>query len=302
MSRIVVVDDDRNVCETLRETLTRSGHECFVVNDGGGAFSEVKKARPDLVVLDLMMPEVSGFRLCRMIRRDPLLYPVPIMILAVADEGPEILHCIEQGADDCLMKPIAGQEVIRKVRGLLLMRETAAKRDPVTGMYGMEAVKREINHKLARGEAIAACYIEAASPKSVAREASAPGANGAELVRDVAQLISTVAEEMQVYEIFAGHVGGPHFVVVVNLDEHERFCKRFVEKFDSEIARPSGRESLSTQGATRPAPKVSVGVAHNQHRTYRSADRMFQVLGEVQRKARESAESSCFVDRRHVDR
>jgi hypothetical protein len=50
------------------------------------------------------------------------------------------------------------------------------------------------------------------------------------------------------------------------------------------------------------APRVSVGVAHNQHRTYRNADRMFQVLSEVHRKARESAGSSCFVDRRHVDR
>ncbi len=295
MGRIVVVDDDKSLCETLREKLASSGDECLVVNDGARAFGALKEARPDLVVLDLMMSVVSGFRLCRMIRRDPLLYSVPIILLADADDQPEVLHCMEQGADDCLIKPIAGQDVMRKVRGLLLVREAAAKRDPVTGMYGMEAVKREINHKLARGEAIAACYIEAASPKVVARDPSAAGSNGAELARDVAQLISTVTAEAHVYEVFAGHIGGTHFVVVLNLEEYERFCKQFIQKFESDIARQSGRQHL-------PAPKVSVAVAHNRHRTYRSADRMFQVLGEVQRKARESATSSCLVDRRRVDR
>lgn len=291
MSRIVVVDDEKNFCEVFREKLASSGHECFFVSDGGSAFVELKKARPDLAVLDLMMSEVSGFRLCRMIRRDPLLYPIPIMVLAVADDEPEVMHCMEHGADDCLMKPMAAaQDVIRKIQRLLLLREDAAKRNPVTGMYGMEAVKREINHKLARGEAIAACYIEAASP------------NGSEVVRDVAQLISTVAEETQVYEIFAGHIGGAHFVVVLNLDKYKRFCKQFIQKFDSDIARQRGSGNFSAQGAAVSAPRVSVGVAHNQHRTYRNADRMFQVLSEVHRKARESAGSSCFVDRRHVDR
>ena len=291
MSRIVVVDDEKNFCEVFREKLASSGHECFFIGDGGSAFVELKKARPDLAVLDLMMSEVSGFRLCRMIRRDPLLYAIPIMVLAVADDEPEVMHCMEQGADDCLMKPMAAaQDVIRKIQRLLLLREAASKRNPVTGMYGMEAVKREINHKLARGEAVAACYIEAASP------------NGSEVVRDVAQLISTVAEETQVYEIFAGHIGGAHFVVVLNLDKYERFCKQLIQKFDSDIARTRGSGISSAQGATPSAPKVSVGVAHNQHRTYRSADRMFQVLSEVHRKARESAGSSCFVDRRHIDR
>jgi len=291
VGRIVVVDDDKSFCEAFREKLASSGHECFFTSDGGRAFVELKKARPDLVVLDLMMSEVSGFRLCRMIRRDPLLYSIPVMVLAVADDQPEVMHCMEQGADDFLMKPMAAaQDVMRKIQRLLLLREEAAKRNLVTGMYGMLAVKREINHKLARGEAIAACYIEVASP------------NGSEIVRDVAQLISTVAEETQIYEVFAGHIGGAHFVVVLNLDEHERFCKRFVAKFDADIARSNGRVNIPAQAATRPLPKVSVGVAHNQHRKYSSADRMFQVLGEVQRKARQAAESCYFVDRRHVDR
>ena len=290
MGRIVVVDDDKSFCEAFREKLTGSGHECFFVSEGSRAFSALKEARPDLVVLELMMPEVSGFRLCRMIRRDPLLYPVPIIVVAVADDEPEVRHCMEQGADDCLIKPIAAQDAMRKVRGLLITREEAAKRNPVTGMYGMEAVKREINHKLARGEAIAACYIEVASP------------NGSETVRDIAQMISAVAEETQTYEVFAGHIGGAHFVVVLNFDKYERFCKQFIQTFDSDIARSNGGANRLAQPATRPLPKVSVAVAHNQHRKYGSADRMFQVLGEVQRKARESAESCYFVDRRRVDR
>jgi len=300
MSRIAIIDDDKRVCETLGEKLASSGHDCVVFNDGGQAFNALKQARPDLVMLDLMMPEVSGFRLCRMIRRDPVLYTVPVMVLAVAEDEPEVLHCMEHGADDYLVKPIVAQDVIRKVRALLLLRDATGKRDPLTGMPGTLAVKREINHKLARGEMVAACYIGAANGKGATKDARAPASD--ELVQDIGRLISTVADELHIYELFAGYVGAAHFVVVLNLEGCKSFCKRFIEKFDREIAQGAQAGSFQRPSVSSVTPRVAVGVAHNRYRTYRSADKMFQVLAEVHRKAQEEATSSYFIDRRHVDR
>jgi DNA-binding response OmpR family regulator len=300
MSKIAIVDDDKNVCEMLRDRLTGSGHECCVINDGGGAFKKLKDARPDLILLDLMMSEVSGFRLCRMIRRDPLLYTVPVMVLAAAEDEPEVLHCIEHGADDYVTVPLAAQDVIRKVRGLLLLQDAIGSRDPLTGMPGTVAVKREINHRLARGEAIATCYIGMTNGTQQAKNISAHGSSADSIVRDMGRLIGQVADELHIYEVFAGYVGAAHFVVVLSLDQYQRFCKRCIEKFDVEIAQRSGRPRPGISGDG--TPKISVGVAHNQHREYRSADKMFQVLAEVHRKAQESATSSCFVDRRRIDR
>ena len=313
MSTIAIVDDDITVSENLKQKLSEAGYQCTAVSKGVRAFEMLKEARPDLIMVDLMMSEVSGFRLCRMIRRDPLLYTVPVIVLSVAEDEPEVLHCMEQGADDFLVKPIGPQELMRKVNGLLLSRETVVKRDPLTGMLGMEAVKREINHKLARGEAIATCYIEAANVRELARAGTGnTGVRLDELVRDLAQLVREVKEEQQVYEVFAGYVGAAHFVLILNLDEYERFCKRLVDKFDSEYvprwqqdvprAYLNPPNSARRDPAGRPAPKLSIGVAHTQFRKYSSADKMFQVLAEVQRKALESPSSSYFVDRRRMDR
>ena len=302
MSRIAIIDDDTRICETLREKLASSGHECVVVNEGGEAFKALKQARPDLVVLDLMMPEVSAFRLCRMIRRDPLLYTVAVMVMASAEDEPEILHCMEQGADDYLVRPIAPMDVLRKVQALLLLRDATAKRDPLTGMPGTLAVKREINHKLARGATIAACYIGATNGKALTGDGRAVGSGADDLVQDVAGLISKLADELEIYEVFAGYVGAAHFVVVLNLEGYKKFCKRLIENFSRGIVQGNRSAAFPHPSATPVTQKVAVGVAHNQYRTFRSADKMFRVLAEVHRKAQESATSSYFVDRRRLDR
>jgi len=300
MSRIAIVDDDTNICNMLRDRLTSNGHDCFFINDGRRAFKTLKEERPDLILVDLMMSEVSGFRLCRMIRRDPLLYTVPVMVLATGEDEPEALHCIEQGADDYLTVPFVDQDVIRKVRGLLLLQDAIGSRDQLTGMPGTVAVKREINHRLARGEAIAACYIGTANGRPQAKNAEDRGSSTDSLVRKMARLIAETADELHIYEVFAGYVGAAHFVVVLSLDDYQRFCKRCIEKFDAEIAQSTGSPRPGPAGYG--APNISVGVAHNQYRKYRSADRMFQVLAQVHRKAQESTTSSYFVDRRRVDR
>jgi len=300
MSRIAIVDDDTNICEMLRDRLTGNGHECFLINDGREAFKTLKERRPDLILLDLMMSQVSGFRLCRMIRKDPLLYTVPVMILAAAEDEPEVFHCIDHGADDYLTIPFAVQDLIRKVRGLLLLQNAIANRDELTGMPGTVAVKREINHKLARGEAIAACYIGTVNGTQTAKDAGSRNSGADSLVRDMGRLIAQTADELHIYEVFASYVGAAHFVVVLSLDQYQRFCKRCIEKFDAEIAKRTSGTRPAIAGSD--TPKIAVGVAHNQHRQYRSADKMFQVLAEVHRKAQESATSSYFVDRRRVDR
>lgn len=309
MSKVIIVDDDRSVCETLRRELTEAGYECTLVQEGGRAFEILKQSRPDLILADLMMSGVSGFQLCRMIRKDPLLYTVPVMILSTDKDMPEVVHCMEQGADDYLTKPVVGHELLRKVRGLQTLRDAVTTRDPLTGMFAMEAVKRDINHRLARGEAIAACYIEAANLKEIAKAPAHATADPDETVREAARLVYAAAEDVQIYELFAGHVGRGHFVVVLNLTEYEKFCKRFISKFDSEfVPRLQGgmsawrRYTQANQSRERPVPKVAIGVAHTQHRKHKSADKMFAVLREVLRKALESPESCCFVDRRRVDR
>ena len=120
MARIAVVDDDRSVCDLVARQLPGAGHKCVAVSDGRRAFETLKQTRPDVILLDLMMSGISGFRLCRMIRQDRILYRTPIVVLACAEDEPEVMYCKELGADDFLAKPGAAEQAAAKVDGLLL--------------------------------------------------------------------------------------------------------------------------------------------------------------------------------------
>ena len=159
MSHIMLVDDDVDLAQLIRTKLVAEGHEVSVIHSGDGAFEMAKQVKPDLIVLDIMLPGETGYRICRRLRKDPELYRLGILILTALGEEPEVLHGLEQGADDYLSKPfkldhLHGQD--RVARGVARGGRPAAfvPRD----CPGTEAIKREINHRLARNMAIACCY------------------------------------------------------------------------------------------------------------------------------------------------
>ena len=304
MARVAIVDDDKSVCDLLAQRLPGAGHRCVTVTDGRRAFEALKQARPDIVLLDLMMSEVSGFRLCRMIRQDRILYRIPIVVIACAGDEPEVEYCKELGADDFLARPIAAEQLTATVDKLLVSYEDARKRDPATGLSGLEAVKIELNHKLARGESVAACYLGVSNLREVIKDREVKSSAMNELARDIAGLIHRVAEGLRIYEMLVGYVGAAHFVIVLKLHDYESFCKRFVKKSDSEFAlhcrrrRPTlANGGTAVRSGNRATPEISIGVVHNQHRRYRSADTMLRMLSRALHEAQESPGSSYFVCR-----
>jgi len=295
VARVAIVEDDKKVCDLLARQLPGAGHKCVTVTEGVCAFEILKQTRPDVILLDLMMSGVSGFRLCRMIRRDRILYRTPIIVLACAEDEQEVAYCKELGADDFLAKPVAAEKVAAKVDDLLVSYETAKERDPATGLPGLEAVRMELNHKLARGEGVAACYLGISNLREVTKGEAVDSGGLSELARGVAGLIHRVAEDLRIYEMLVGYVGAAHFVVALRLDEYEGFCERFVKKFDKEFV--WRREGGVARTGSNSKPEISIGVVHNQNRKYRSADSMFKMLSRVLHEAQELPGSSHLVCR-----
>ncbi|MCF8612202.1 response regulator transcription factor [Gordonia sp. HY285] len=115
--RILVVDDDRAVRESLRRSLTFNGYTVDTAGDGLEALEKVIAARPDLLVLDVMMPRLDGLEVCRRLRSagDDL----PILVLTARDSVSERVSGLDAGADDYLPKPFALEELLARLRSLL---------------------------------------------------------------------------------------------------------------------------------------------------------------------------------------
>lgn len=117
--RILVVDDDKSILKVLSAYLEQSGYQVFLAYDGEMAFHVLRSERPDLVILDLMMPKRDGWEVTSMVRNDPLLAATPIILLTARVEDTDKIIGLEFGADDYITKPFNGREVLARVKALL---------------------------------------------------------------------------------------------------------------------------------------------------------------------------------------
>ena len=117
--RVLVAEDERDVAELLRYTLARVGFEVVLAANGADALREIRDSRPDLVLLDLMLPQLNGWELCRRLKQDPVTRTLPvIMVTARAEEGDKVLG-FEVGADDYVTKPFSTRELVARVRAVV---------------------------------------------------------------------------------------------------------------------------------------------------------------------------------------
>lgn len=117
--KILVVDDEVDVTELLSYNLKQRGFVSQSVNDPKQALEVAKTFKPDLIVLDIMMPEVSGFQVCRMIRQESTLKGIPIIFLSARTEEGDRIEGFESGADDYVCKPFSPKELMLRVLVIL---------------------------------------------------------------------------------------------------------------------------------------------------------------------------------------
>ena len=128
-AQILVVEDERDIAALVAYHLTKEGFRVRTVGTGDDAMEAVRNERPDLVVLDLMLPEMSGYEILQEMRRRPELQEVPVVVLTARREEADRIRGLELGADDYLTKPFSPQELVLRI-GAVLRRVRAA---PVAG-------------------------------------------------------------------------------------------------------------------------------------------------------------------------
>ena len=120
--RILVVDDNKQNLEILQKTLTAAEYEVITAADGPTALSLIESAAPDLVLLDVMMPDMSGYEVCARIRANEASRLLPVVMLTVLSEVTDRIRGIETGADDFLSKPFNREELLTRVKSLLRIK------------------------------------------------------------------------------------------------------------------------------------------------------------------------------------
>jgi phosphate regulon transcriptional regulator PhoB len=126
MKRILIIEDDRDIVELVRYNLSNEGFQVSAAIDGSTGLAGIKKSPPDLLLLDLMLPRLSGLEICKEVRRDASLNRLPILMLTARGDEADRIVGLELGADDYVTKPFSPRELVARVKALLRRSEPAS--------------------------------------------------------------------------------------------------------------------------------------------------------------------------------
>lgn len=116
---VLIVDDEQNITISVEFLMKREGYQVSVANDGENGLEMIRELKPDLVLLDVMMPRMNGFEVCEAVRKDPDLAGVKIVMLTAKGRSAEIEKGINLGADDYIPKPFSTRDLVKRVQELL---------------------------------------------------------------------------------------------------------------------------------------------------------------------------------------
>jgi len=148
---ILIVEDDKNISKLVKFNLEKEGFDAFAVPNGEEALEHLKRFSTDLIVLDIMLPKINGFDVCRFIKQDPKLKDIPVIMVTAKGEEVDRIVGLELGADDYIVKPFSPRELVLRVRAILKRgKSEGAKKNILTSgnlLIDIEKHKVTVNKK-----------------------------------------------------------------------------------------------------------------------------------------------------------
>lgn len=146
---IAIVDDEEDIAELVSVNLKKSGFNTEVFYDANSFTNFIEQKRPDLIILDLMLPDADGFEICRYLKKDEVLSDIPIIMLTARDEESDKVLGLELGADDYVTKPFSPRELVARVKAVLRRKEhkEEARKIEIGDVLVMDLEKYEVTIK-----------------------------------------------------------------------------------------------------------------------------------------------------------
>lgn len=289
---IMVVEDDLDIANMLRIYFTGHGYEVHVANKGEQALSMTRQELPNLIVLDILLPDMDGYTVCKRLRENSRTDHIPVIFLTQKDERSDRIAGLELGADDYITKPFDIEELRLRVQNAIARAERESLTDPRTGLPAGGLIEKRIEGLIRRNSwALLDCQIEHFDDfREVYGFVAAD-----EVLRDTAILLNEVLEEVGRQVDFLGHAGGGHFHLITQADRGETVRQTLSERFP-EMARQHYTEVDLDRGHLlfdRPGQpeqegelmSLSIGLVTDSDRAFTD----FQEIVEAARSSRRSA-------------
>jgi diguanylate cyclase (GGDEF)-like protein len=305
---ILVVDDDPDIARFVEVNLRSAGFEVTVATDGEEALRRAEEIRPDLVLLDVMMPRVDGFEVAQRLRRNTRTANTCIIMLTAKAQSTDKVLGLTAGADDYIIKPFDPIELLARVKTTLRRARDNRNLSPLTGLPGNIRIEDEVQRRVEENVPFALLNCDIDNFKAYNDHYGF--LRGDRVIQTTARILQDAVEEFSRPEGFVGHVGGDDFVVVVVPDAAQPTAERIIERFDLEIRGLYDAPDLDRgfiqvedrQGNPQdfPVVTISVGIATTGTRKFSHYGEAIAVATEMKQVAKREPGSAYAVDRRHA--
>jgi DNA-binding response OmpR family regulator len=231
-ARLLIVEDDVDIGNMLKIYFAGMEFDVDVAVRGSDALEKTKHVLPHLIVLDIMLPDIDGYEVCRNLRTNMRTSHIPVIFLTQKDERSDKLQGLELGADDYITKPFDIEELKLRVQGAIKRAERESLTDPRSGLPAGRLIEEQLRRIIReKGWALLDARVNEFEPfKDVYGFVA-----GDDALRFAAMLINEVVDEAGTSSDFIGHAGGDNFIIITTEENAPAIKTRLKDRFDKEV-------------------------------------------------------------------
>jgi PleD family two-component response regulator len=289
-ARLLVVEDDVDIGNMLKIYFSGMDFDVDVAVRGSEALEKTKQVLPHLIVLDIMLPDIDGYEVCRKLRTNMRTSHIPVIFLTQRDERSDKLQGLELGADDYITKPFDIEELKLRVQGAIRRSERESLTDPRSGRPAGRLIEEQLRRIIReKGWALLDTRVNSFEPfKDVYGFVA-----GDDVLRFTSLMIGEVVDELGTMSDFIGHAGGDNFIIITTEEKALGIKLRLQERFDKEVQthynfmdRQQGfMQAPASDGATAKVPfmTMSIGVVSPSKQSFADIREITELAAEARR-------------------
>jgi len=231
-ARLLVVEDDVDIGNMLKIYFSGMEYDVDVAVRGSEALDKTKQVLPHLIVLDIMLPDIDGYEVCRNLRTNMRTSHIPVIFLTQKDERSDKLQGLELGADDYITKPFDIEELKLRVQGAIRRSERESLTDPRSGLPSSRLIEDQLRRIIREKDwSLLDARVNNFEPfKDVYGFVA-----GDDVLRFTAMMLGEVVDEIGTPSDFIGHAGGDNFIIITTAEKGAALKARLKERFDNEV-------------------------------------------------------------------
>jgi len=230
--RLLVVEDDADIANMLKIYFGGMDYEVDIASRGGLALEKTRTVLPHLIVLDIMLPDIDGYEVCRTLRTNTRTSHIPVIFLTQKDERSDKLQGLELGADDYITKPFDIEELKLRVQGAIRRSERESLTDPRSGLPAGRLIEEQLRRIIRQDDwALLDLRVNHFEPF---RDVYGFVASD-DVLRFTAMLLSEVVDELGSSSDFIGHAGGDNFIIITKNESVAAIRERIKNRFTAEV-------------------------------------------------------------------